>query len=361
MDARLVEWKKEFPWLAEAPSQALQQVHKDLDQAFRNFFRRCKSGETPGYPRFKKKGLHDAFRFPQGIRLLPDLSARFGVVKLPKLGRVKFRKTREILGSLQNVTLSRQAGAWYISFCCKEVPVAPRVTGSGVVGIDRGVATFVALSNGTQVKGPEPGKKARRKLAKLQRALARKKKFSRNWRKQGAKIQKLHTHIAQVRRDFLQKLSTTIVQNHAVIVLEALKTRNMTQSAKGPLEEPGRNVRAKAGLNRAILDQGWHAFETMLAYKLAWRAGELVQVPAAYTSQTCAVCGDCRVENRLSQGTFKCQFCGHAAHADVNAAQNILAAGASWPRGLVVEACGGAPMGDPAKQEAQSAKAAYVV
>ena len=245
LDAKLVEWKKEFPWLAEAPSQALQQVNKG---------------------------------FPQGIQVLPDISGRFRAVRLPKLGPVKFRKTREIQGTLQNATLSRQAGAWFFSLGCKDVPVSPRIEGSGIVGIDRGIAAFAALSDGTLAKGPEAGKKARRKLAKLQRALASKQRCSQNWRKQKTKIQKLQAHTARVRRDFLHKLSTAIVQNHAVVVLEALKTRNLTQSAKGTLEEPGRNVRAKAGLNRALLDQGWHAFEVMLAYKLAWRCGELVKI-----------------------------------------------------------------------------------
>ncbi|MEK7281552.1 MAG: transposase, partial [Chloroflexota bacterium] len=257
LDALLVQWKKEFPWLAEAPSQALQQVNKDLDQAFQNFFRRCKTGETPGYPRFKKKGLHDAFRFPQGIRLLPDISGRMGAVSLPKLGPLKFRHTREIQGTIQNATVSRQAGAWHISFSCKDVPISPRIERSGTVGIDRGIAAFAALSDGTLVKGPEPGRKSAHRLARLQRNLSRKERYSQNWKKTKAKIQRLHSHTARVRKDFLQKLSTEIVKNHAVVVVEELKVRNMTRSAKGTTEEPGTHVRTKSGLNRAILDQGW--------------------------------------------------------------------------------------------------------
>ena len=355
LDALLVGWKQEFPWLAEAPAQALQQVNKDLDRAFQNFFRRCKTGETPGYPRFKKKGVHDAFRFPQGIHLRADINARWGLARLPKLGEVKFRKTMDIQGEIQNATLSKCSGKWFLSFCCKDVPVAAVASGNGAVGIDRGVAVFAALSDGTMLLGPEPGRRHAKRLAKVQRGLSRKKKFSRNWRKQKNKLQRLHAHVANIRRDFLQKASTTIVKNHAVVVLESLRTKNMTRGAAGTVQEPGTNVRAKSGLNRAILDQGWHAFENMLAYKLAWRAGALVKVKAHYTSQTCSSCGYCARENRLTQEKFQCQGCGHEANADLNAAQNILAAG------HVAKACGGDSSGDPVKQEAQIAKAAHML
>jgi putative transposase len=348
-----VGWKKEFPWLADAPSQALQQVNKDLDQAFQNFFRRCKTGDVLGYPKFKRKGVSDSFRFPQGIHLRTDLNARWGLAQLPKLGEVRFRKTMAVEGKIQNATLTKCNGKWYIAFCCKDVPIATVVSGNGAVGIDRGVAVFAALSDGTLLLGPEPGRNHRKRLAKVQRGLSRKKKFSQNWRKQKNKLQRLHTHIANIRRDFLQKASTTIVKNHAVVVIESLQTKNMTRSAAGTVQEPGKNVRAKAGLNRAMLDQGWNAFESMLAYKLAWRAGTLVKVKAQYTSQTCSSCGFCAKENRLTQDKFRCQQCGYKANADLNAAQNILAAG------HVASACGGAPIGVPAKQEAQIAKAAH--
>jgi putative transposase len=130
--------------------------------------------------------------------------------------------------------------------------------------------------------------------------------------------------VANARKDFLHKTTTTIAKNHGMVVLEALKVRNMTASAKGTAAEPGRNVRQKAGLNRAILDQGWGMFRIMLGYKLADRGGTLIEVPAAYTSQTCAECGVIDPASRKSQSCFVCTYCGHEANADTNAAINIL-------------------------------------
>lgn len=135
---------------------------------------------------------------------------------------------------------------------------------------------------------------------------------------------RIQQRVANARKDFLHKHSATIAKNHGMVVVEALQVRNMSASAAGTLEEPGRNVRQKAGLNRAILDQGWGAFRILLAYKLADRGGRLVEVPAAYTSQTCPVCSHVSAANRQSQADFVCVKCGHTANADTNAAINIL-------------------------------------
>ena len=156
-----------------------------------------------------------------------------------KLGKVRFRQTRKIVGTFQNATVSKSGGHWYIAFSMKDVPVSPQVEASESVGIDRGVEAFVAMSNGQIVRGPRPGKHLGKKVAKIQRRLSKKRKFSKNWRKQKQKLSQVHSHIGNVRRDFLHKLSTTIVKNHAVVVIENLKTRNMTKTAKGTLDKPG--------------------------------------------------------------------------------------------------------------------------
>lgn len=187
-----------------------------------------------------------------------------------------------------------------------------------------GVSVFAATSTGELIAPGSFGKKALRALQKAQRAVSRKKKGSANRRKAIRRVQTLHARVANARKDFLHKLSTTIAKNHGTVVVEALQVRNMSASAKGTAEEPGRNVRQKSGLNRSILDQGWRMFRTFLGYKLADRGGRLVEVPAAYTSQTCSVCGVTDPASRVSQARFVCTACGHIENADINAAKNIL-------------------------------------
>ena len=176
--------------------------------------------------------------------------------------------------------------------------------------------------------------------------MARKQKFSKNWGKAKAKVQKLHSMIANVRRDFLHKTSTAISKNHALVCIEDLKVSKMSRSAKGSKEQPGRNVKAKSGLNRSILDQGWSEFRRQLEYKEGWLGGLVVAVPPQYTSQRCSCCGHVEAANRTSQEHFTCVACGFDANADFNAARNILAAGHA------VIACGEpAQSGRSVKQE----------
>ncbi|HGN0855180.1 TPA: RNA-guided endonuclease InsQ/TnpB family protein, partial [Proteus mirabilis] len=183
-------------------------------------------------------------------------------------------------------------------------------------------------------------------LARLQRKLSRKIKFSANWQKQKRKIQHLHSHIANIRKDYLHKVTSEISKNHAMIVIEDLKVSNMSKSAKGTTERHGRNVKAKSGLNRSILEQGWYEMRRQLEYKQLWRGGQVLAIPPAYTSQKCACCGHTAKENRQSQSQFECLECGYTANADINAARNILAAGHA------VLACGGRVQSDrPSKQE----------
>ncbi|MCK5611266.1 transposase [Candidatus Pacearchaeota archaeon] len=317
---RLTSWKKEveFSFFKEVHSQPLQQTLKDLDRACKDGFKKDK-----GFPKFKKRGVHDSFKYPQGIKITGSL------VFIPKIGWVKFQKSREIKGTIKNTTVSKRCGYWYVSFQVEleqEVVFHPS---KSVVGIDLGVAKFATLSDQTIYSPVNSFKSLRTKLAKHQRKLARKKKFSENWKKQKSKITRIHSKIADVRKDWLHKISTEISKNHAMISVENLKIKNMSKSAKGSTKEHGKNVKAKSGLNRSILDQSWFEFVRQLEYKQLWKGGDLIKVDPKYTSQKCNKCNHTAKENRKTQSKFKCIECGHSENADINAAKNILEAGLS--------------------------------
>ena len=324
----LTVWKQspETAWLAQAPSPPHQQGPKEREHTSTNFF-----AKRSGFPRFKKRGRNDAFRFPQGVKLDQGNSRIF----LPKIGWMRYRNSREVLGVIKNVTVSASDGKWFVSIQTEREVEAPRHPASSVVGLDRGVANLATLSTGETIAPANALKKRQRQLARAQRAMSRKKKFSRNWIKAKARVEKIHTRIGNTRRNYLHKTTTALSKNHAAVVIEDLQVRNMTRSASGTVDQPGSNVRAKTGLNRAILDQGWGEFRRQLEYKQAWRGGMVVAVPPQYTSQQCAVCEHKEAANRPTQSRFECVACGHTAHADVNAACNILAAGHA------VMACGG--------------------
>lgn len=324
----LTGWKREekTAFLAKAGSQTLQQTLKFLDQALKEAFDKK---NPKRFPRFKKKGRDtDSFRFPQGFKLDGDRAF------LPKIGWVRFRKSREIEGTPRNATISRRGEYWYISIQTEIKASEPVHPSASTVGIDLGVARFATLSDGSYLEPLNSFKKLEKKLAREQRGLARKVKFSANWHKQKRKISQLHIRIADARNDYLHKASDTISKNHAVVVLEDLRIRNMSASAKGTMDEPGRNVRAKSGLNKAILDQGWFEFRRQIEYKELWRGGRVVAIPPQYTSQTCPDCGHVSADNRRSQARFVCIACGYEENADFVGAINILAAG------LAVSACG---------------------
>ena len=307
-------------FLAAAPIHPLQQALKDLDRAYRNFFE-----SRANLPRFKKKGRHDAFRYPDPKQFAVD--DRHGRVKLPKLGWVRYRKSRPVVGTPKQLTISREGGRWFVSIQTEQEVAAPVHPANSAVGVDVGVVKFAALSTGETFAPVNAYAKLQKRLAREQRKLARKVKHSKNWRKQKRRIGRLHVRIARVRKDFLHKTSTTISKTHALVVLEDLSVKSMSGSARGTVNAPGQNVRAKAGLNRSILDQGWAEFRRQLEYKQTWRGGKVITIDPRNTSRTCAECGHVSAKNRKTQAVFRCVRCGHAADADVNAAENILARG----------------------------------
>ena len=317
----LTKWRngEEEPWLRDAPTHPLQQSLKDLERAYTNFF----AGRTE-LPRFKKNGQGAGFRYPDPKQIRVDqVNCR---VFLPKLGWVRYRKSRELAGDVKNVTVSMSCEKWFVSIQTEREVEVPISKGE-VVGIDMGIVRFATCSNGKFVEPLNSFRKHEVALRKAQLELSRKEKFSQNWKKAKGLVQRIHARIANVRNDFLHKLSTTISKNHAIVCVEDLQVGNMSKSAVGTREMAGRNVRAKSGLNKSILDQGWYEFRRQLDYKLAWNGGWLIAVAPKNTSRTCPICHHVSADNRQVQAQFLCVKCGFEENADVVGAINILRAG----------------------------------
>ena len=332
MAKHLTDWRNgaETPWLKEAPCHPLQHALKDLERAYKNFF-----AKRADFPHFKRKGSSQRFRYPDAKQFkLDQANPKMARIFLPKLGWMRLRLSRQVLGTPKNATISLSAGKWCVSIQTEREVEQPVPAASTAVGIDMGITRFATLSDGTFVTPLNSFKKHEQRLARYQRCMSRKVKFSKNWLKAKRRVQAIHTRISHARRDYLHKTTTTISQNHALVCIEDLQVRNMSKSAAGDTETPGKNVRAKSGLNKAILDQGWAEFRRQLEYKLGWNGGMLVAVPAHHTSQTCPECGHVAKENRLTQAKFACVDCGHEENADVVGALNVLA------RGHRVSACG---------------------
>jgi putative transposase len=309
--ALLPNWKMEHEFLSAVPAQALQQSLKNLECAYTNFFRK-----RADFPKFKKKGQRESFRIPQGF----EIDNQNGRIKLAKLGWMRYRKSQDILGEASNVTVSESCGKWYVSVQTEREVETPQHSSTSAVGMDWGVVNFVTLSDGEVVEQCQPLKKFLPKLAKLQRRMARKKKFSKNWRKAKARISKLHAKVANIRKDFVHKISNDISKNHVVVVIENLQVKNMSKSAT-------KKVAQKSGLNRSILDASPFELRRQLEYKTQWQGGLLVPVPPQNTSRKCPECGHLAAENRKSQAKFVCVQCEFSANADFVAAVNIREAG----------------------------------
>ncbi len=210
---------------------------------------------------------------------------------------MRYRASQLVEGEVGQITVSLHAGKWFVSIQTEREVGAPVHPATSLVGIDVGVVRFATLSDDTHIDPIDALRSAEAALAKAQRAMSRKKKFSSNWRTAKGKVQRIQARIARIRSDFLHKASTTISKTHAVVCVEDLRIKNMTASAAGTVEQPGTNVRQKAGLNKAILDQGWGEFRRQLGYKQVWRGGWLLAVPAPNTSRTCPECGHVSAAN----------------------------------------------------------------
>jgi putative transposase len=333
---QLTEARAEHEWLAAGSQMVQQQALGDFGQAMANFF-----AGTHRKPSWRKAGRDEGFRIvavkPGHVRRLNRHTAH---VWVPKAGWVRFRWSRPVPAGVKSYRVNRDpAGRWHVAFAAVPEPVPGPGTGA-VVGIDRGVAVTLALSDGSMYQAPAP-----RPVVRLQRRLSRAKRGSNRRKRVRARLARVQARNANARKDWTEKASTDIARRYDLIRVEDLKIGNMTRSARGTIDAPGRNVAAKAGLNRSVLQQGWGLFARRLEDKAP---GRVEKITPAYTSQHCSACGHVDRQSRKSQADFLCTACGYACNADVNAARNIAA-------GHAVTARGGRALAGPVNREPQHA------
>ncbi len=321
---QLTEARAASPWLAEGSVTVQQQAVRDHQQAMANFF-----AGTCQRPTWRKAGHDEGFRIvavkPGDVR---RLNRHHAAVKIPKAGWVRFRWSRPVPDGVKSFRVTRdRAGRWHVAFAVIPCPVQGPGTGA-VVGIDRGVAVSAALSTGEMLHCPGLTGREARRLRSAERKLAKAKRGS--GRRGKAAVARLKAREADRRKDWAEKASTGLARRFDVIRVEDLNIKNMTRSARGTAEQPGRNVAQKAGLNRGIGKAGWGLLVRRLQDKAP---GRVQKVPPAFTSQRCSACGHIAPESRESQAAFRCVACGFACNADVNAARNIAAGHAVKARG----------------------------
>ena len=305
--------REKTSWLKKADSQVLQQSISNMDKAYQHFF---KGG---GYPKFKSKHhSRQSIQYPQRVKI------EGSKIYLPKVGWVKCKGLREdVIGKIKTVTVSHEANLYHAALLIDDgIETMPVCTNTNAIGLDVGVSLVVADSDGGMTKPLDLVHELTRLRVRAQQ-LSRKKKGSNNRAKAKARLAKQNLRIANMRKDFLHKLSLQYAENQGIVVVEDLKIKNMTKATKGTVETPAKNASAKRGLNRSITQQSWGLFFEMLEYKVIARGGKFVKVDPRHTSQTCNVCGHVSKKNRLTQAKFVCAACGHSANADTNAAKNI--------------------------------------
>jgi putative transposase len=315
---QLTEARDASPWLAQGVATIQHQALRDLDQAWRNFF-----AGTHSRPTWRKEGRGEGFRMVgrHALRVRQD-SHRWSSVLIPKVGWVRFRRSRALADWKSYRVTRDRAGRWHIAFAVIPEPVPAPGTGE-VVGVDRGVAVAVTMSDGTMTSPVGLRVKEAERLLRLQRRLARARRGSGRRSKVKTQAARLRMRETDRRKDWIEKTSTDLARRFDLIRVEDLKVASMTRSARGTTAAPGRNVRQKAGLNRAILSKGWGQLVTRLEQKAP---GRVEKVNPAYTSQTCNACKVVDSKSRTSQADFECTSCGHQDNADVNAACNIASA-----------------------------------
>ncbi|MFD8949778.1 RNA-guided endonuclease InsQ/TnpB family protein [Streptomyces xanthophaeus] len=313
-----------------------QATLRRLDKAFAAFFRRVKSGETPGYPRFRGVNWFDTVDFPKdgdGCRWDATPYDPVTRVRFQGVGHVRVNQHRPVAGKVKTVSVKREGNRWYVVLTAEQTEPGPLPSTGAVVGIDLGIASFLTTSNGKHTLNPRHARKAAAKLEAAQRALARCKRGSGRRKKAVAKVAGLHRKVRRQRLDHAHKTALGLVRDHDLIAHEDLKIRNMVKAPrpKPDPRTPGgflpNGASSKAGLNRSISDAGWGVFLAILTSKAESAGREVIAVDPRNTSRTCPECGHVTAENRPTQEKFHCVSCGHQAHADVVGALNVLRAG----------------------------------
>jgi putative transposase len=317
--------RAEHAWLRLGSQMVQQQALRDFAQAMANFF-----AGTHRQPSWRKAGRDEGFRVV-ALRLgqVQRLSRKTGQVWVPKAGWVRFRWSRAVPASKSYRVTRDRSGRWHVAFAVIPEPIPEPGMGT-VVGIDRGVAISAVLSTGELLTAPRLGPARQRRLRRLQRKLARAKRGSGHRIRVKLAIARLKARETDARKDWAEKASTDLARRFDVIRVENLKIGNMTRSAKGTAEAPGRKVTQKSGLNREILRSGWGLLVSRLEDKAP---GRVERIEAAFTSQRCSACGYVAAESRKSQALFACVACSYTLNADVNAARNIAAGHAVTARG----------------------------
>lgn len=309
-----------------------QATLRRLNRAFESFFRRVRTGETPGHPQFKSVDRFDSVLWPvdgDGCRWHLDTSR----VYLKGIGHVRVTQHRKVEGTVKTIQVRREGRHWHLVLSCDGVATKHLCRTDAVVGLDVGIASFLVTSDGESVDNPRYTKASADRLAAAQQVLARKQRGSNNRRAARESVANRHRKVANKRRHFHYQVARQLVAQYDLLVVEDLNVKNLTKraTAKPDIDNVGQflpnGAAAKTGLNRSINDAGWARFRSILEAKAEEAGRKVLGVSPRHTSQTCHECGHVERGNRVTQAEFQCRRCGHEAHADVNAARNILGAG----------------------------------